>query len=137
MTLKQQIDHDFKEAMKNGDKDRKTFLSVLRADIQTAEKKKDFKGDETILATVKSWSKKLNEMREVGSDQGKEDAERELGYLEKYLPKQMSREEIENIVTQLIVNGANNIGAIMQAFNKEYRGKADNRIVKEIAESKL
>jgi hypothetical protein len=50
------------------------------------------------------------------------------------MPKEMSREEIEQKISELVSNGASNIGEIMKAFATL---AADKKVVSEIAKSKL
>lgn len=127
--LKEQINTDFMTAFKTGAKDKKNFLGVLKGEIQLAESKPGFAGDVTVLGIVKKMEKSLNE----AVVNGDESATTELGYLAPYLPKMMERSEVENIVKTLIVNGANNVGMIMKEFNSTYQGKADNKVVKDVA----
>ena len=126
MTLQEQISADFMTAFKAKDMPKKTFLGLLKGEIQNESSKATFKGDESVLAIVKKMEKSLKEV-------GDEDSNRELTYIEAYLPTLMSEEAVRDEVTRLINGGANNIGAIMGAFNKEFAGKADNKMVSQIA----
>jgi uncharacterized protein YqeY len=126
MTLQEQISADFMAAFKAKDMPKKTFLGLLKGEIQTESSKETFKGDESVLKIVKKMEKSLKEV-------GDEDSLRELTYIEGYLPSLMSEEAIRDEVTKLVIGGANNIGAIMGGFNKQFAGKADNKMVKEIA----
>ena len=125
MTLQEKINVDFMTAFKAKNMSKKNFLGLLKGEIQSNSSKKDFKGEESVLAIVKKMEKSLKEV-------GDEDSLRELTYLEDYLPQLMSEEEIRGIVMELIEGGANNIGVIMGEFNKEYAGQADNKIVSQI-----
>jgi uncharacterized protein YqeY len=57
----------------------------------------------------------------------------ELKYLETYLPKLMSEDQIREIVLGYKASGLNNVGQIMGQFNKEYKNLADNKLVSSIA----
>jgi uncharacterized protein YqeY len=66
-----------------------------------------------------------------------EESLKELTYIECYLPTMMSEEKIIEIVNELIASGLNNVGQIMGAFNKDYKGMADNQVVSKIAKTVL
>jgi uncharacterized protein YqeY len=132
MELKEQINKDFIAAFKEGvdGRDKKNFLGVLKGEIQTAESKKNFKGDETVLGIVKKMEKSLKE-------NGDDDSLRELTYIEGYLPTLMSEEEIGIHINAMIAGGATNIGMIMKQFNSDPNLQADNKIVSKIAKELL
>ena len=132
MELKEQISKDFIAAFKEGveGRDKKNFLGVLKGEIQTAESKKNFKGDETVLGIVKKMEKSLKE-------NGDEDSLRELTYIEGYLPTLMSEEQVGTLINAMVAGGANNIGMIMKQFNENYKGQVDNKMVSQIAKEIL
>jgi len=131
MTIKEQINADFMTAFKAKDMDKKNFLSVLKGDIQLAESKENYEGEETVLSIVNKMKKSLESFTT-------EDTERELSYLEPYLPQLMSEVEIREAVQQIIINtGETNMGKVMGYFNKEYSGKADNKLVSQIVKQEL
>ena len=65
----------------------------------------------------------------------------QAGVIEKYLPKQLSREEIEaelkNIIAQVGATTAKDMGKVMGVATKHFAGRADNKIVSEIVKSLL
>jgi uncharacterized protein YqeY len=136
MTLRERINKDFIEAMKQGEAGRakKNFLGVIKGEIQNAESKPGFDADATPLAIVKKMEKSLNE----SADKGSAEAIAELQFLKPYLPEMMSKELIEEAVDCIIKDGgADNVGSIMAKFNAKYKGLADNRLVKDVASDKL
>lgn len=133
MKLLEKIDGDFKTAYRNKDMKKKNFLSVLKGEIKLLEGRGEEMNDDTILKVIKKFEKSTKENIERGS----ESAQQELEWLSPYLPKMMSSEEIESIVTEMVENGADNIGKIMGDFNKTYKGKADNKEVSLIAKNIL
>lgn len=133
MTLLDQIKQDFMMAFKSKDLKKKNFLGVIKGEVQTAQGKGIDPTDETVLKIIKKMEKSLIEV-------GTEDADRELGYLTKYLPKMMSEYEVRrNIAFYLLTceESGKNIGGVMQLFNKKFKGKADNKIVARIAKQML
>lgn len=128
--LKDTISKDFMKAFKAKDMDKKNFLGVIKGEIQLQEGRGINSTDENVLKVLKKIEKSLKQTNT-------EDTKRELGYIEKYLPVQMSEKEIREIVLEYTASGMVNVGQIMGRFNKEHKGKADNKLVSEIAKSIL
>jgi len=131
MTLNDKINSDFLAAFKARETDKKTLLGVIRGEIQN---KAPNPTDENVLAILKATRKSLEQSFEAGDAK----AGIELGFIEGYFPKLMSEDEIRSIVKKIIESsGETNIGKVMGVFNKEYSGKADNKIVSEIVKQEL
>ena len=115
MTLKERIAADYMTAFKTKDQTAKNLLSVIKGEIQTAEKNTGVENmsDEDVLKIIAKTKKSLDE---TNSKFPSEQTATELAIVEAYLPKQMSIDEIEAKVKELISEGANNIGAVMKAF---------------------
>lgn len=137
MTLKERINVDFMEAYKSKDMEKKNFLGVLKGAIQTQEGKQIESTDENVLKVVKSFEKGLNETIEGKTKIG-ESVEQQIiekGYLEVYLPKLMTEDEIRFVIKEFLTReGVNrNQGFLMGLFNKEQKGKGfDNKTVSKI-----
>jgi uncharacterized protein YqeY len=112
--LKEQINKDYMTAFKNKDVVSKNLLSVIKGEIQTLEKNTNVENlsDEEVTKILNKSVKSLKEMILSGSEQAKT----ELSILESYLPKQMSREEVTQKVTELLNSGVTQIGAVMKEF---------------------
>jgi uncharacterized protein YqeY len=67
--------------------------------------------------------------------------QRELEIINEYLPKQMSREEAEDIVKKIIQEvgavSAKDFGKVMPAAMKELKGKIDGKVVQEVVKQQL
>lgn len=143
MLLKEKINADFMEAYKAKNMDKKNFLGVLKGAIQTQEGKQIESTDENVLKVIKAFEKGLNETIEsktkIGEDVSKELLEK--SYIEVYLPKLMSNEEIRLIVKEMLarIEGNNpNQGFLIGLFNKEQKGRAfDNKTVSKIIMEEL
>lgn len=129
MTLKDQINQDFITAFKNKDMETKDFLGVIKGEIQSNEGRGIESTDENVLKILKKTEKSLNENIKNGVD----GAEQEMKILKPYIPELMSEEKIKEIIVDLVADGNNNIGSIMKEFNINHKGKADNKIVKDVA----
>jgi uncharacterized protein YqeY len=124
--LKEQINKDYMTAFKNKDVVSKNLLSVVKGEIQTIEKNTGVENmsDEDVLKILQKSAKSL---RETISSLEKTQtgmyfpndlvsAREELNIIESYLPKQMSREEVTQKVTELVNSGVTQMGAIMKEF---------------------
>lgn len=134
--IKEQINKDYMTAFKAKNTVAKNLLSVVKGEIQTAEKNTGVKdlSDEDVLKILTKTAKSLNEtIKSLSPIDGKgEDivqACAELAILQCYLPKQMSREEISQKVTEIVNSGVTNIGAIMKEFAQL---PADKKVVSEV-----
>ena len=147
MSLRDQIRNDITAAMKEKNSEK---LNALRM-VQSAFKNREIElrpnpmPEEECIAVLKKLAKQRKESIEQFGAAGRQDlvdAEtKELKLLETYLPQQMSREQIEKIVTEVIAEtGAKSVkemGAVMKAVQAKTAGSADNKLVSEIIKSKL
>lgn len=125
MKLREQISKDYMIAFKERNAVAKTILSVVKSDIQTIEKNKCKElSDEEVMAILLKTAKSLKETIKYGGEQSK----LELEIVESYLPKQMSREEVTERLTELVKSGVTQMGVIM----KEFAGFNDKKMVSEI-----
>ena len=127
MTLKERVNADYLKAFKEKNTVAKNLLSVVKGEIQTIEKNTgvDNLSDEDVLKILTKTSKSLKEMVSGGNEQ----AQIELAMIESYLPKQMSKEEVTQKVTELVNSGVTNIGLIMKEFAQL---PADKKMVSEV-----
>ena len=128
MTLKERISADYMTAFKAKDSVAKNLLSVIKGEIQTIEKNSgiDNMPDEDVIKILNKTVKSLKETLNVSDSV---DTKLELAIVEAYLPKQLSKEEIFNKVTELKNSGVTNIGQIM----KEFAGlPVDRKVVSEV-----
>lgn len=109
--LLEKINSDFVAAFKERNMEKKNFLGVLKGEV-TREKKEPT--DTEVMAKIESMIKNHNKSVEKSGASAL--SETELNILESYLPKQMTEEEIDNKLREVISGGANNVGAIMSAF---------------------
>jgi uncharacterized protein YqeY len=129
--IKEQINKDYMTAFKAKNTVAKNLLSVIKGEIQTVEKNTGVENmsDEDVLKILTKTSKSLKEMVAGGSEQAKI----ELEIVEAYLPKQMSKEEVTQKVTEIVNSGITNIGAIMKEFAQlPVDKKMVSEVIKEI-----
>jgi uncharacterized protein YqeY len=125
--LREQINTDYMSAFRSKNAVVKNLLSVVKGEIQTIEKNTgvDSLSDEEVLKILAKTAKSLREMVSSGSEQAKV----ELEVIESYMPKQMSKDEIINKVSDLINSGVTQMGAIMKEFASL---PADKKMVSEV-----
>ncbi len=129
--IKEQINKDYMTAFKSKNTVAKNLLSVIKGEIQTVEKNTGVENmsDEDVLKILTKTSKSLKEMVAGGSEQAKI----ELEIVEAYLPKQMSKEEVTQKITELVNSGVTQMGAIMKEFaTLPVDKKMVSEVVKEI-----
>jgi uncharacterized protein YqeY len=141
MLLKERINVDFMSAFKERNMNKKNFLGLLKGTIETQEKKLIESTDENVLKQLKIVEKNLLETikNKEKVNLSYENEQIELTYLQAYIPKSMSEEEITEIVTNYIENGEKrNLGYLMGKFNVENNGKNfDNKLVSEIIKKNI
>jgi len=126
MLLKQRINADFMEALKNKQTDKKNFLGVIRGEIQNEEFRALGIGDDaTVLNILRKIEKSLKQTNTAESLA-------ELEYIKPYLPAEMTEADIVAKITELKANGAINIAEVMRAFATL---PADRKLVSEVYHS--
>ena len=144
--LKAAITDDMKASMKSGDSTKLGVLRMLLAEIKKREIDKRSPLDEgEIGKTIQSLIKQRNDSVDAFRKGNREDlAAKELQEIEAlkvYLPQQMSQAEVEAIVTAAIAEvgatDAKDIGKVMKAALAKSGGRADGKLVNELARAKL
>ena len=146
MSLKEQIPEDLKSALR----EKKTLdLSVLRM-LQAAIKNKeiDNKGelsDEDIVQVVSSEIKKrrdaIEEFNKVDRKDAAETEQLEIDVLMKYMPEQLSEEELASKVSELVAEsgaeGLKDLGVAMKVVMPALKGKADGKLINKYVREEL
>ncbi|HTP80369.1 MAG TPA: GatB/YqeY domain-containing protein [Bacteroidota bacterium] len=147
MTLNDRINDDLKAAMKSGDQIRLNTVRLIRAHLIELSKRgtgKELTVDDEMSALLTA-AKKRKEAIEMYEKAGRSDLvnqeQKELEIINSYLPKQMSREEVEAVVSRIVLeSGAasvKDLGKVMPAAMKELKGRVDGKVVQEIVLKKL
>ncbi|PTR00967.1 hypothetical protein C8P68_101197 [Mucilaginibacter yixingensis] len=148
MSLINQIDQDIKQAMLAKQEARLRGLRAIKSALLLARTEKGASEDlnaETEIRVLQKLVKQRKESADIYQAQNREDLYKieaeEMEVIEAYLPKQMSREEIEAFLKDLIVRvGASSVkdmGKVMGAANKELAGKADGKTISELVKQLL
>lgn len=146
MTLKEKLMQDLKDAMKNRDAIKKDTVQMVRAAVLQIEKdKKIVLDDEEVIEVIAKELKKRKDSLPDYEKSGRQDLidklYEEMKVLEAYLPQQLTLEELEVIVKEVISStGAENIkdmGKIMAEVMPKVKGRADGKSINEIAKRYL
>jgi gatB/yqey family protein len=146
MSLKEILNKDIKSAMKAKDKETLAVLRMIKTAVQAAEidKKEELNAEEelTILAReAKQRRESLAEFVKAGRDELVAKTETEIEIVERYLPKQLSVEEVKEVIATVAEKiGATTqkeFGKLMGAVMQELKGKADGNVIKEQVKAHL
>ncbi|MFQ3575038.1 MAG: GatB/YqeY domain-containing protein [Cytophagales bacterium] len=148
MSLKEQVESEIKKAMLAKDKETLQALRGIKSLILLAETEKGaseaLSQDAEIKLLMKA-AKQRKESAEIYSTQGRKDLEevelKELAVIEKFLPKQMSVEELESalkkIIADLGASSTTDMGKVMGVASKQLAGKADGKLISETVKKLL
>ena len=146
MSLLERLNSDIKQAMKNKEKDKLSVIRMIKASIQNEALKigKEISEEEelTVLSReVKQRKDSLHEFEKAGREDLVEKIRTELQYVELYMPKQLSEEEVSEIVKQAISEtGASSkaeMGKVMAVIMPKVKGKADGSLVNKLVQQHL
>lgn len=146
MSIQAQLMDDLKAAMKSRDAVKVGTIRMLRAQLKDAEiAKREALSEEEEISALRTAAKRRREAIEIYLKSSREDLlekeKAELDIISGYLPKQLSKEEIEPIAARVIAEvGAatiTDVGKVMGPLMKQLKGKADGKLVQQIARALL
>lgn len=144
--LKETLLEDLKSAMKEKDTVTKNTIQMARAAILQVEKDKQITLEDndilTILAKeVKKRKDSLADYEKGGREDLVEQIKKEIQVLEKYLPKPLSREELEKEIKQIVqeqnATSMKDMGKVMKVAKEKIGTRADGKEINEIVKSLL
>ena len=148
MELFEIISNDIKEAMKAKDKvalDTLRNIKKVLLEAKTAPGAGDTVSDETAIKLIQKLVKQGKESAELYSSQNRPELAQEelaqVAVMERYLPKQMSEEEVatvlKDIITQTGASSPQDMGKVMGIASKQLAGKAEGRVISTIVKQLL
>ena len=144
--LKEKLLEDLKNCMKEKNVVRKNVIQMVRAAILQVEKDKQITLDDNqIIDIIAKESKKRKDALVDYEKSGREDLineiREEIEILAEYLPKQLSVEEVESIVKEVIAEvGATSMkdmGSVMKAAKEKIGAASDGRTINEVVKKLL
>ena len=147
MSLEKRIMADLKTAMKNKDEAAKRGIRAIKSAILLL--KTDGTGaeltEEKEIKLLQKLVKQRKDSLEIYEKQGREDLAKvereEIGAIEKYLPAQLSSEELEKILKEIIekvgASSMKDMGKVMGMASKQLAGSADGKTISQTVKKLL
>ncbi len=144
--MRNQILEDLKTAMKNQDKERLSVIRMVKGSIQMSElnKKHELSDEEVIdviTKEIKSRKDSINEFKKGGREDLIKKTESEIEILSEYLPKQLTEDELNQIIEEVFnevkPESSKDMGKIMKILTPKVKGKADMGLVSKIVKEKI
>ena len=141
-----QLQEELKIAMKAGEKAKMMGLrniigKIKAAQIDKGETLTDEESSKILKTAAKQLKESIDQYQKGGRDDLAEKEAFELTLLEKYLPEQLSEEQIRQIVKNIVKNTGSgsmqDMGKVMGATMQELAGSADGIIVQKIVQEEL
>ncbi|HHV96486.1 MAG TPA: GatB/YqeY domain-containing protein [Clostridiaceae bacterium] len=146
MSLKEKLLNDLKEAMRDKDTVRKNAIQMARSAVLQIEKDRRVTLDddgiiEVIAKQIKQRKEVLPEYEKSGRQDLIDNLRREIEILSQYMPQQLTEDELESVIKDTIqeigANSVKDLGKLMQAVMPKVRGRADGKLVNQIARKLL
>lgn len=148
LSLKEQLLADYKTAMKEHDVTSKETVNLIRAAIKQHEidQRVTLEDDADIIPIIKKQLKMrtdaLADFEKAGRQDLLDSYNREIEILKKYLPEEMSEEQIREAVEKIAADSGversmKSMGTLMKTTMAELKGKADGSLVSKVVKSYL
>ena len=138
MSIFERLDAELREALKSGDKLKLSVVRMIKASLKNKEIDKTGKlTAEEIISVLSTMVKQRRESMEQFSTAGRTDLvekeKAELEIIQSYLPKQLSQQEIDDIILSAIreckASSAAEMGMVMKLVSPKIKGVADGKAV--------
>ena len=140
------IKYEIKTAMKEKNVVKRDVLKMVIDKARAIEKEQNPNklsedvSDDIMMKAIQKELKQLRQTQDALKDKEEsnlyKETELKITILSEYLPKQMDKEEVEKAVAVILsTENFPNFGAKMKAVMSQLKGKADNKLIKEIVEN--
>ena len=151
MSLRNNIDEDYKQSIKNKDQQKIDTLRLIRSAIKdkdistrTSENKEGVNDAEILsllINLIKQRKDSIEQFQKAKRDDLIKNEQSEIEIINEYLPQQKTQEETEKIINEIIttnnLESIKDMGKLMSIIKNDYAGEADMSLVGKIAKSKL
>jgi hypothetical protein len=146
MSFKERFNTDLREAMRQGNAQRRDVLRLMLSSLHNAEiaagKELDDGGALAVLAKeAKQRRESIEEFRKASRADLAEKEEAELAVISEYLPQQATREELleaaRRVVQETGASGPRDLGKVMPVLMQQFRGRAEGRDVNDVVRELL
>ncbi len=144
--LLNQILSDIKTAMKAHDAATLEVLRTLHSDIKNVaiNAKKDVTDDvvlDVLSKSIKQRNESIEMLRKGGREENAKEEEATLAVYQKYLPKQLSEDEVKSLIAEIKVQvgaeGPKDMGKVMKEISPKTKGRFDSRHLSELVKAAL
>ena len=144
--MKEELLNDLKDSMRTKNELKKDTITMLRAAILQIEKDEqktltDSDIGVVVAKEVKKRKESIVEFEKASRLDLVDGLNEEIQILSKYLPKQLTEDEIKNIISEAIsqtgANCAKDMGKVMGNIKEKIAGKADGKLVSDLVKSML
>ena len=142
----EQLEKDMIEAMKNHEKERLTVIRMVKAALkqEQIDHKKEINDDlliDVVNKQIKMRKDSIAEFEKGNRTDLVEQTQAEIDILLKYLPEQLSKEDVEKVINDLFdelkPEGQKDMGMVMREAQAKLKGKADMKEVSTLIREKL
>lgn len=146
MTLSERINNDLKEAMKSKDSFRLSVIRMVKGAMQLAKPnpREELIDDDVITVIskqIKMRNDSIKEFEAAGRSDLVEQNKKEIEILNTYMPKQLSEEELTEIIDKVFEEvkptSQKDMGLIMKNISPLVKGKADMSLVNKLVKERL
>ena len=146
MTLSERINNDLKEAMKSKDSFRLSVIRMIKGAMQLAKPnpREELTDDDVITVIskqIKMRNDSIKEFEAAGRSDLVEQNKKEIEILNTYMPKQLSEEELTEIIDKVFEEvkptSQKDMGLIMKNISPLVKGKADMSLVNKLVKERL
>ena len=151
MSLRNKIDDDYKQSIKNKDQQKVDTLRLIRSAIKdkdistrTSENKEGINDAEILsllINLIKQRKDSIEQFQKAKRDDLIKNEQSEIEIINEYLPQQKTQEETEKIINEIItgnkLESIKDMGKLMSIVKNDYAGEVDMGLVGKIAKSKL
>lgn len=146
MTLSERINNDLKEAMKSKDSFRLSVIRMVKGAMQLAKHnpREELTDDDVITVIskqIKMRNDSIKEFEAAGRSDLVEQNKKEIEILNTYMPKQLSEEELTEIIDKVFEEvkptSQKDMGLIMKNISPLVKGKADMSLVNKLVKERL
>ena len=141
MTMKSRLEDDLRQAMRDRDALRRDVIRYMRSEIRNQEiRVQDDLDDQGVVQVLSRQAQQRRDSIEAFSEANRNDLvekeQAELAIIMEYLPQQMTRDEITELVRQVVTEvgaeGPGDMGKVMSRIMPQVRGRAEGREVNSI-----
>jgi uncharacterized protein len=140
------LERDVKDALRARDNERLQTLRMLLADVKnkSIELGRDPDGDEfaaLVRKGIKQRQEAAQQFEQGNRPELRDKEQREVGYLERYLPAQVSEDDLRQAIRELVaergLTAPSGMGPVMKEMMKRFGGAADGATVNRLAREVL